>query len=195
MYVTPVVIEYLRRYPEADVDCRFLDRVVNMMDEGIDTAIRIGELPDSSFQAVRVGQVRQVVCASPGYLEARGIPLTPEDLTQHDVVSANALTPSPAWHFVREGRPLTVRVHPRMITTTNDAAIAAVLGGFGVTRVISYMVAHHLAAGRLKTILAAYETAPVPVHVIHREGRQATRKVRAFLDLAIETLRSDGALK
>lgn len=194
MYVTPIVTEYLRRYPETDVECRFLDRVVNMMDEGVDIAIRIGVLPDSSYQAVKVGQVRQVVCAAPAYLAARGIPLAPDDLKAHEVIVATGVTPSSEWRFEQHGKPLGVRVHPRMTSTSNDAAIAAALDGFGLTRVISYMVAPHLAAGRLKTVLAQFEAGPVPVSVVHHEGRQSTPKVRAFIDLAIGMLRADGAL-
>lgn len=193
MYVTPVVTEYLRRYPETEVECRFVDRVVNMMEEGIDVAIRIGQLPDSSYQAVQVGQVRQVVCASPAYLEARGIPLTPEDLGEHDIVLANAVTASHDWRFACGREPLVVRVRPRLVSTSNDAAIGAVVRGFGLTRVISYMVAPHLAAGRLKTVLARYEAAPVPVSVVHHEGRRSTPKVRAFIDLAVSMLRAEGA--
>jgi DNA-binding transcriptional LysR family regulator len=194
MYVAPVVTEYLRRHPDTEVECRFLDRVVNMMDEGIDVAIRLGQLPDSSYQAVRVGQVRQVVCGAPAYLAARGIPLTPQDLAGHDIVMASALTASPDWRFEAERQPLVVRVRPRMVSTSNDAAIAAVTGGFGLTRVISYMVAPQLAAGRLKTVLTKYESAPVPVNVVHHEGRRSTPKVRAFIDLAVALLRAEGAL-
>jgi len=194
MYVTPVVTEYLRRYPETEVECRFLDRVVNMMDEGIDVAIRLGQLPDSSYQAVRVGQVRQVVCASPAYLEARDLPLTPEDLDGHDIVLAAGVTAAPEWRFESERQPVVMRVRPRLISSSNDAAIAAVVRGFGLTRVISYMVAPHLAAGRLKTVLSQYEAAPMPVNVVHHEGRRSTPKVRAFIDLAVSMLRAEGAL-
>jgi DNA-binding transcriptional LysR family regulator len=194
MYVTPVVTEYLRRYPETEVECRFLDRVVNMMDEGIDVAIRLGQLPDSSYQAVRVGQVRQIVCASPAYLEARGLPLTPEELAEHDIVLAGGVTAAPEWRFESERQPMVLRVRPRLISSSNDAAIAAVVRGFGLTRVISYMVAPHLAAGRLKTVLSQYESAPMPVNVVHHEGRRSTPKVRAFIDLAVSMLRAEGAL-
>ncbi|GJI87134.1 LysR family transcriptional regulator [Duganella hordei] len=194
MYVTPIVTEYLRRYPETDVECRFLDRVVNMMDEGVDAAIRIGALPDSSYQAVRVGQVRQVLCASPAYLDARGIPTTPEDLGRHDLIAATAVVATNDWRFERDGKPATVKVHPRLSSTSNDAALRAALDGFGITRVISYMAAPHLAAGRLKTVLGRYETPPVPVSVVHHEGRQSSRKVRAFLDMAIAALSADSAL-
>lgn len=194
IHVTPVVTDYLRRYPETDVECRFLDRVVNMMEEGVDAAVRIGQLPDSSYQAVRVGQVRQVVCAAPSYLKRHGVPKTPQDLARHEVVLAAGVTAAPEWRFIFDGQARVVKVAPRLAASSNDAAIDAVVGGFGVTRVISYMVAEHLAAGRLKIVLAKFEPPPVPIHVIHHEGRQATRKVRAFLDLAIATLRADGAL-
>jgi DNA-binding transcriptional LysR family regulator len=194
MYVTPIVTEYLRRYPETEVECRFLDRVVNMMDEGIDAAIRIGTLPDSSYQAVTVGQVRQVVCAAPDYLKERGIPLTPEELARHDIIAALPVTQSLDWRFERDGKPLTIRVRPRMSSTSNDAALRAALDGFGLTRVISYMAAPHLAAGRLKTVLTQFEAPPVPVSLVHHEGRQSTGKVRAFLDLAIAALRANTAM-
>lgn len=183
MYVTPIVTDYLRRYPETDIECRFLDRVVNMMDEGVDTAIRIGVLPDSSYQAVQVGQVRQLLVAAPAYLHRRGTPDRPEDLKQHAVISAIGITPTPDWRFQHDGKTQTVRVHLRMTTSSNDSAIAAALDGFGITRVLSYMVAHHLAEGRL-----------VPISVVHHEGRQSTPKIRAFIDLAIVTLRADATL-
>ena len=194
IYVTPIVTEYLRRYPETAIECRFLDRVVNMMDEGVDTAIRIGVLPDSSYQAVQVGQVRQLVIAAPAYVQRRGAPGRPDDLGHHDVILATGITSTPDWRFQHEGKTRTVRVHPRMTTSSNDSAIAAALEGFGVTRVLSYMVAHHLAADRLVTLLTPFEMPAVPVSVVHHEGRQSTPKIRAFIDLAIAMLRADGTL-
>lgn len=194
MYVTPIVTEYLQRYPQVLASCLFLDRIVNMVDEGIDVALRIGDLPDSSMQAIRVGQVRGVVCASPSYLQEHGIPLTPDDLHQHAIVSASSVTPHPEWRFVENGVPRSIRLQARMTTTTNDSAVAAVVGGFGLTRLLSYQVADHLRSGRLKTVLTACEPAPVPIHVVHREGRQASHRVRAFMDLAIERLRNHAAL-
>jgi DNA-binding transcriptional LysR family regulator len=193
-YITPIVVEYLRRYPDADVECRFLDRVVNVMDEGIDVAIRIGTLPDSSYQALPVGRVRQVVCAAPQYLSARGIPLAPPDLQQHSVISADGITPTLDWTFANSGKPQMVRVRPRMSTTSNTAAIEAAVAGLGLTRVMSYMVSRQLAEGALKTVLAAYESAPVPINIVHQEGRRSTAKVRAFIELAAASLRAHGAL-
>lgn len=193
-FVTPVVTEYLQRYTEVSAVCLFLDRVVNMLDEGVDVAVRIGELPDSSMQAIRVGQVRRVICASPAYLKNHGAPQTPADLQAHCIVSANAVTPSPEWKLMDKGVPCVVKLQPRLITTTNDAAVAAVSQGFGLTRLLSYQVADHLLEGSLNTVLTEFEPEPLPVHVVHREGRNAPHRVRAFLDLVIERLRANPAL-
>ena len=195
MVVTPIVTAYLQRYPEVSASCLFLDRVVNLVDEGVDVAIRIGELPDSTLQAIRVGQVRQLLCASPVYLAAHGIPLTPDDLQQHTIVSASSVTPSPEWRLAHHGEPRGVRLQARMTTTTNDSAVAAVVSGFGITRLLSYQVAEHLRAGRLKTVLTDYEAPPLPVHVVHREGRNPPQRVRAFIDWAVDQLRQNPALE
>lgn len=193
-FVTPIVTEYLQRYPEVTAACLFLDRVVNLVDEGVDVAIRIGELPDSSMQAIRVGEVRRVVCASPAYLKAHGLPIKPDDLHRHAIVSASSVTPNPEWRMVENGVSRSIRLQARMTTSTNDSAVAAVVGGFGLTRLLSYQVAEHLRARRLKTVLTGYEPDPLPVHVVHREGRQASHRVRAFIDFAIERLKADSAL-
>ncbi|MCV2366095.1 LysR family transcriptional regulator [Paucibacter sp. DJ1R-11] len=189
LHVTPVVTEFLQRYPEVSASCWFLDRVVNLTDEGVDVAVRIGELPDSSLQAIRVGSVRRVICAAPSYLAQHGEPQGPEDLLDHILISANAVTPAPEWRFKVEGEVRTVKVAPRMLTTTNDSAIAAALGGFGLTRLMSYQVDALVLSGQLQRVLEAYEQAPLPVHLVHREGRHASHKARAFMDLAIERLR------
>jgi len=190
IHVTPIVTEYLARYPETLVTCWFVDRVVNLVEEGADVAIRIGALPDSSVQAIRVGGVRRVLCASPAYLKAHGMPRQPADLARHSIISAGGVTPAPEWRFTAAGRTHSVRLVPRLATTTNDAAIVAALSGFGLARLLSYQVAEHLKKGELKAVFASYDREPIPVHVVHREGRHASRKVRAFLDLAIERLRA-----
>lgn len=194
IFVTPIVTEYLQRYPEVSAACWFLDRVVNMMDEGVDVAVRIGELPDSSMQATRVGSVRRVICAAPSYLERQGVPQIPDELAAHSIVSASGVTPAPEWRLVQDGAPRSVKLRPRLTTTSNDSAVAAALSGFGLTRLLSYQVAEHLREGRLQTVLSEFEPAVLPVHVVHREGRHASRKTRAFLDLAVERLRADPAL-
>ena len=195
IHVMPIVTAYLERYAEVNVSCWFVDRVVNLIDEGVDVAIRIGELPDSSMQASRVGRVRRVVCAAPDYLARRGTPREPGDLARHSIISASSLAPVPQWRFNERGTPRVVNLHPRLTVTSNDAAVAAALAGFGVTRLLSYQVARHLAEGSLRVVLDDFEPEPLPVHVVHREGRNASRKVRAFLDMAGAVLRADASLQ
>jgi DNA-binding transcriptional LysR family regulator len=195
LYVTPILVRYLQQFPEVDAQCLFLDRVVNVVEEGIDVAVRIGELPDSSLQATRVGRVRRVLVAAPAYLKAHGVPQRPEDLVQHTIASASAVTPVSEWRFNDAGKSIVQRLHPRLRTTTNDSAIAAALAGLGITRLLSYQVAAHVGSGALQIVLPEFEAAPLPVHVVHHEGRRATQKVRAFIDMAVQGLRADAALQ
>jgi DNA-binding transcriptional LysR family regulator len=193
-FVTPIVTEYLRCYPQVNASCWFLDRVVNMMDEGVDVAVRIGDLPDSSMQAVRVGQVRRVICAAPSYLAQHGQPNIPQDLASHCTVLASTVTPSPEWRFLEGGEPCLVKLQPRLIITSNDAAVNAAVEGFGIVRLMSYQVADQVRDGQLNILLSEFELPELPVHLVHREGRHASQKARAFLDLAIERLRANPAL-
>lgn len=192
LYVIPGIVDYLQRYPDMEISAVFLDRIVNLLEEGFDVGIRIGELPDSSMKAIRVGSIRRVVCASPAYLAKHGTPDKPADLANHLVVASSAASPAMEWKFA-EG--LAVRVKPRLTVTSNDSAIAAVLLGMGVTRLLSYQIASYQASGQLQTILSEFEPEPLPIHVIHREGRYASAKVRSFVDLMVAKLRSDEALK
>lgn len=194
-HVMPILVSYLEQFPEVDAQCLFLDRVVNVVEEGIDVAVRIGELPDSSLQASRVGRVRRVLVAAPAYLAAHGTPRRPQDLAGHVTVMASGISPVSEWRFNDAGKPLLQRLEPRLRTTTNDSAIAAALAGLGITRLLSYQVAEQVRSGALQVVLQDFETAPLPVHVVHHEGRRATRKVRAFVDLAVERLRSDPGLR
>jgi DNA-binding transcriptional LysR family regulator len=195
LHVTPILVSYLQQFPEVDAQCLFLDRVVNVVEEGIDVAVRIGELPDSSLQATRVGRVRRVLVAAPAYLLAHGVPQRPEELAEHTIVSASGVTPVSEWRFNDAGKALLQRMQPRLRTTTNDSAITAAVAGLGITRLLSYQVAEHVRSGALQLLLPDFETAPLPVHVVHHEGRRATQKVRAFIDLAVDRLRDDPALQ
>ena len=195
IYVTPIATDYLLQHLEAQLACWFLDRVVNLVEEGVDVAVRIGELPDSSLQAIRVGQVRRVVCAAPAYLEAHGTPRRPADLAAHTLIAASGVTPRADWTFSVDGTLQPIAVQPRMTTTTNDAALAAAVRGFGITRLLSYQVAAELAAGSLRRVLPEFEPPPLPVQVVHRDGRRASAKVRAFVDLAVERLRATESLR
>lgn len=194
MYVLPGIAQYLARYPKTEVSAMFLDRVVNMMEEGVDVGVRIGELSDSSYRALRVGQVRRVVCGAPDYLARHGIPTRPGDLAVHTLIVASSLSPRADWRFVEQGVPTMLQVCPRLSFTSVDGAIEAAVQNIGLTRVMSYQIAPQLAAGTLKIVLSEYETAPVPINILHREGRNASAKVRAFVDLLAEQLRVDASL-
>jgi DNA-binding transcriptional LysR family regulator len=194
LYVMPIVVSYLQRFPDVDAQCLFLDRVINVVEEGVDVAVRIGELPDSSLQAIRVGRVRRVLVASPAYLQARGVPQRPEELGAHTIASNSGANPLSEWRFDDAGKPLLLRLQARLRTTTNDSAIAAAVAGLCITRLMSYQVAEHVRSGALRIVLERFETEPLPVHVVHHEGRRATQKVRGFIDLAVQTLRDDPAL-
>jgi len=191
MFVLPGVIDFLNRYPKMEVNALFLDRVVNLLEEGLDVGIRIGELADSSMRAIRVGAVKRVVCASPAYIARVGAPKHPDELLQHTIITANGLNASTEWKF-SDG--INIRVKPRLSFATNDAAMEAAIAGFGITRLLSYQIAPQLADGRLKVLLAEFEQTNIPIHVIHREGRYASAKTRSFVDLMVERLRAEKAL-
>lgn len=188
MFVMPGIVDYLNRYPGMDVSALFLDRVVNLLEEGIDVGIRIGELPDSSMKAIRVGQIRRVLCASPAYLAQHKQPETAADLAQHLIVAASGVTPFVEWKFGPDGKT-TIRVKPRLTVSSNDAAIEASLLGLGISRLLSYQVAAHFESGQLLRLLQQDEPQPLPVHVVHRESRYASTKVRSFVDLIVTQLR------
>lgn len=195
LYVAPIVTDFLRQHAEVCAECWFLDRVVNMMDEGADVAIRIGAVPGASLQATPVGSVRRVICAAPAYLERHGTPQLPQELHEHVIVATTAAGSGLEWALAQAGKTCVVKLRPRLTTTGNDAAIAAVLGGFGMTRALSYQVAEHLISGRLVTILDRFELPALPVQIVHREGLRASGKVRSFVDFAVDRLRMGTLLK
>lgn len=195
MYLMPCVLDYMRRHPKVEVNAHLLDRVVNIVDEGMDVAVRIGHLPDSSLRAFRVGLVRRVLCASPAYLHAQGVPEHPSDLLQHTIVSSSALSPRVEWHFGRDTEQFTVRMKPRLVVTSNDAAMQAALGGLGITRLLSYQAAKEVERGNLMLLLENFEEEPWPVQVVHREGKYGSFKVRAFIDCVVERLRAQPELQ
>ena len=190
LYVTGIVVDYLRRHPGVDATCLFHDRVVNLMEEKVDVAVRIAELPDSSLKAVRVGSVRRLVVAAPSYLAEHGTPQRPEDLAAHTLIGSGAPTAASEWHFVVGGRNFALPVRPRMTTTTNDIALAAAVAGFGLARLVSYQAAAELKSGGLVPVLEAFGRPPVPVSVVRGPGARPPPKVSAFVELAVETLRA-----
>ena len=172
-----------------------VDRVINLLEEGIDVGIRIGELPDSGLHAIAVGHVRRVAGASPAYLKAHGTPRSPAELAGHSIIAGSALAPTAEWKFTQGKKTAGVRLSPRLTITNNDAAIVAALQGFGITRLMSYQIAPLLASGQLKEALAEHEDVRLPIHVLHGEGSRVSGKVRAFVDLMVSRLREDKALR
>ncbi len=188
LHVLPLVLDYLDAYPGMHARTFFVDRPVNIVDEGIDVAIRIGHLADSGFTAIQVGSVRRVICAAPSYLEKYGVPATPAELKHHRIVISQSAWASPEWRFAEGQRVL---VDPVLQSNTNESAIATARAGWGLTRVLSYQAGPSLQEGALQIVLDAFEEPPLPIHVVYPEGRQAPAKVRAFVDLAVARLRGN----
>ena len=190
LHVVPVVAEFLAHYPEIDIRLVFTDRVVHLMDEHADVAIRIGELPDSTLMATGVGTVRRVICASPGYLEAHGVPVRPRDLEGHECITFEVLASMRAWVFGSGKSELSVPVRSRLAVNTADAAIAAAILGVGLIRVLSYQVADAIRDNALRVVLDAFESAPLPVSLVHKGQAPLPLKLRAFLDFVTPRLRA-----
>lgn len=185
MYVLPIVTEFLDAYPGMRARTFFVDRPVNIVDEGIDVAVRIGHLPDSGFTAIRVGSVRRVICGSPAYLDSRGAPAAPADLRNHRIVASNSAWASPDWRFA-DGQKVVIDA--ALQCNTNEAAIVTAQAGWGLTRVLLYQIGPALLDGTLQIVLSEFEEPALPIHVLYPEGRQAPAKVRAFVDLAVSRL-------
>lgn len=191
MYVASILTEYLQQNPSVAVRAAFYDRVSNLLDEGLDVAIRIGHLKDSSIYATPVGSVQRLVCASPDYLKKHGMPSHPSDLTDHEIIQATSIEPSTTWQFESSTGKESVKVTPRLQCSQIGTAITAARQGFGITRLMSYQIGEELKNGSLTRILRDYETRPLPISIIHLEGRQANAKIRSFIDLAIARLRAN----
>lgn len=194
MYVMPGIVDYLQRYPGTEVSAVFVDRVTNLLEEGLDVAVRIGELPDSSLQALQVGHVRRMIVASPAYLKACGTPRHPAEIVRHTVVAATGASIQPEWRFIEETKLQSYKVQPRLTVTSNDGVIEAARCGLGLARLLSYQAAPWIASGALLPVLQEFELPPVPVNIVHRDGRHGSARVRTFIDLLAERLRGDPGL-
>ena len=189
MHVLPLIGGFLRQYPDVDVRLVLGDRPLNLLDEHVDLAVRIGALPDSSLVAVRVGEVRRVVCASPGYLAERGVPERPGDLADHDGITFDGLRSPRPWVFRVDRTEVAIPIRSRLTVNTANAAIDAAVDGLGVTRVLSYQIADELRSGALQAVLWNYEPAAWPVQLLYaRQGRLPV-KLRAFIDAVAPALR------
>jgi DNA-binding transcriptional LysR family regulator len=190
LHVLPVAVEFLKAYPEVDIRIALADRVVNLQEEDVDLAIRIGELPDSSLVATRIGSIRRVVCGSPTYFAARGTPKRPRDLSTHDCIAFDGLTSPDGWKFTAGSSTVSVSLHPRLVVNTAEAAIDAAIASVGVTRVLSYQIVSALRAGTLVLALEEFELAPWPVSLVYTSQGLLPLKLRAFIDFAAPRLKA-----
>ncbi len=190
LHVLPVAADFLAAYPEIDIRMVLADRVVDLLEDRIDLAVRIGDLPDSGLIATRVGVIRHVVCASPAYFAARGTPGSPGDLGAHDCITFEGFMASDAWTFAIGRSLASVPVHSRLVVNTAEAAIDAAIAGVGIARVLSYQIAAAIGAGALAIALEAFEPAPWPVSLVYGGGLPLPLKLRAFLDFAAPRLKA-----
>src|ERR1700680_3875462 len=186
LHVSPVMSAYLKRYPEVSGELRLSDRMINLVEDGVDLAVRIGHLADSSLVARHVGEMRRIVVASPSYLKAHGEPRMPDAIASHQTIQFGATTAPPDWRFVEDGREVRVACTPRFATNSADAAIQYAGQGGGRTRLLTYQAADAIKAGRLRIVLAKFEQPPLPSHIVYPTSRLLSAKVRAFVDLVTE---------
>ena len=190
LHVLPIITDFLKAYPEVDVRLVLNDRNLNLAEDNVDVAVRIGELPDSGLTAAGVGAISRIVCGSPAYFLARGRPSKPGDLAGHDCVTFDGLTQADRWFF-RQGRSeIVAPIRSRLSANTAEAAIDAAVAGIGLTRVLAYQAAAALAEKKLEIVLADFQSPPAPVNLVYTGGRLLPRKLRAFLDLAAPRLRA-----
>ena len=186
LHVSPVMSAYLTRFPEVSGELRLSDRTINLVEEGVDLAVRIGHLPDSSLVARHVGEMRRIVVASNNYLKERGEPTTPEAIASHETIQFGAISASPEWRFVRGDSEVRVACAPRFSTNSADAAIQYAEQDGGLTRVLAYQAAEAIKRGRLKIVLAKFEQPALPIHIVYPTSRLLSSKVRTFIDLVTE---------
>jgi DNA-binding transcriptional LysR family regulator len=190
LHIVPVVTEFLKAYEQVDVQMMLVDRVVDVLDEHIDLALRIGELPDSSLIAVRIGSIGRVVCASPAYLAAHGVPTHPRELAEHHAITFAGLSSPKEWSFRIAGATMRFPVRSRLTVTTAEAALDAAIAGAGLTRVLSYQATAAVRDGRLVLVLRDFEPEPNPISLVYPSGRLVPLKLRAFLDFAVPRLKA-----
>ncbi|SHN77333.1 LysR family transcriptional regulator [Bradyrhizobium erythrophlei] len=186
LHVSSVLTAYLKRHREVSAELRLEDRVINLVEEGVDLAVRIGQLPDSSLVARHVGDMRRIMVASPSYLKSRGEPKRPQDIAAHDAIQSGSTSGQAEWRFVEGGTEIRMDYAPRLVTNTADAAIRYAEAGGGLTRVLAYQAAEAIKRGRLKIVLAKFEQPALPIHIVYPTSRLLSAKVRTFIDLVVE---------
>lgn len=202
LHVAPVVLDFLARHPQVRARTFLSDRVVNLLDEGLDVAVRIARLPDSALTAIAVGAMRSVVVGAPAYFAVRGVPRLPDDLQRHTAIGFSQLGGQVApWVFYPPGRKndrdarAAVLPSMQLVSNASEVTIGAALRGQGLARTLIYQVADEVLAGRLQIVLADHEPPPIPVQVVTLAGRREPAKVRSFVDFAVERLRSEPVLR
>jgi DNA-binding transcriptional LysR family regulator len=186
LHVSPVMAAYLKRYPEVSAELRLEDRVVNLIEDGIDLAVRIGFLGDSSLVARHVGEMRRIVVAAPSYLKQHGEPKTPAEVAGHQTIQFGSTSATGEWRFSDAGREFRLNITPRFSSNGADAAVHYAEQGGGLTRVLAYQAADAIRRGSLKVVLQPFEQAPLPIHIVYPTSRLLSAKVRSFIDLVTE---------
>jgi DNA-binding transcriptional LysR family regulator len=193
-HVHPIALEFLHEFPEVDLRLLLVDRVVNLLEEKVDLAVRIGSLPDSGMTARHLGEVGMVVCASPAFLERHGAPKHPGEMQNFNCIAWASLGAFRSWLFNENGAERMFPIRVRLTTTLPESALDAAIAGLGVVQLSSYVAAEALRSGQIVRVLRHFEAAPTPVSLVYSSGRMAPRKLRAFLDFAthrlVERLRS-----
>jgi DNA-binding transcriptional LysR family regulator len=189
LHVLPVVTRFLEAFPDVAIKLTLTDRVTHFLDDQVDVALRIGDLPDSGLIATRLGTVRRVMCASPDYLAVHGVPTTLEELAGHAVISFDSVSGPSTWLFESSGAEVSTTFRAHLSVDTIDAAIDAGLAGIGLVRAVSYQVADLVRASRLALVLEAFEPSPRPVHLVYDRQNRLPLKLRAFIDFVVPRLR------
>jgi len=185
LHLQPIIVEFLAKFPDVDVQLGLQDRPVNFWEEQIDVALRIGELTDSSLIAVKAGEIRRVMCASPDYLKSRGTPRSPDDLSTHDCITYPAMHSPSLWRLKRDKTEYAVPIRSRLVVSNTESAFDAARAGLGLTVVFSYQVAELIRSGGLIPVLQEFQPPPQPVNFVYSPNRFMPVKLRAFLDLAV----------
>jgi len=188
-HLLPIALEFLKEQPDINLRLTLADRQLNLPDEHVDVALRIGHLADSALIATHVGDVRRVVCASPDYLARRGAPCQPEDLAQHDGIGFQGFATAPEVRYRRDGTAFTIEPRPKLAVNTTEAAIQAAVAGIGIIRVLSYQICDQLRSGALQEVLTEFSPEPLPVNVVYTPVDPLPMKVRCFLDWITPRLR------
>ncbi len=195
LHVAPLVTRFLRMHPELNTELLLLDRSIDLIEEGVDVAVRIGHLADSTLHAVPVGVLQRVICASPAYLKEHGVPRHPSQLAQHAAIRFTGRSVLSEWKFREDGRDLNVRIAPRITTNSVDAALNSCRDGMGIGAFLSYMVQAPVRAGELRPILRKFEAEPLPITMLYPHSRLVSARVRAFIDFAAPLLRTQNFTK